>query len=99
MAEERLTPYPIWQRNVHVAKSRSKLSSKLCLGIGRALANLTMAPKRKAIPEDATAQAGSPTSPKSTSKAKKAKAEKKPEVPETEPSGWVLQHPNMLLSK
>ena len=58
-----------------------------------------MAPKRKAIPEDA-AKASSPASPNSTSKAKKAKAPKPmPDVPETETSGWVLQWPNLLLSK
>lgn len=56
-----------------------------------------MAPKRKAIPEDASAQDSSPTSPKSTSKAKKSKAQKT--VPETEASGWVLEYPNLLLSK
>ena len=57
------------------------------------LATPAMAPKRKAIPEDASAQA---SPPKST---KKSKAEKKREVPETDANGWVLQWPNLLLSK
>ena len=98
-AEGRLTPFPVSGLARHVREllqiehiklmsSNIKVNTKLSEHLH------TMAPKRKAIPEDA-ANASSPASPKST---KKVKAEK-PEAPETETSGWVLQWPNLLLSK
>ena len=58
-----------------------------------------MAPKRKAIPEDASAQNCAPSTPDSTSKVKNTKADEPPAVPVTEASGWVLEYPKLLLSK
>ena len=58
-----------------------------------------MAPKCRAIPEEASTEGSPPTTPTITSRAKKPKAAKRPELPVKEDSGWMLHYPFMMLSK